>query len=95
MCVLLFQNLFISFVSVSVALQIRSSSNLLRHDSLRWFSNGTRPSVEKGDGKLVDLIILVDELSTLSYVCHSEHLMVTYFLVIGSLMVVMFHFFPL
>ncbi|XP_009774567.1 dihydrolipoyllysine-residue acetyltransferase component 2 of pyruvate dehydrogenase complex, mitochondrial-like isoform X1 [Nicotiana sylvestris] len=29
--------------------KIRSSSNLLRHDSLRWFSNGTRPSVEKGD----------------------------------------------
>ncbi|XP_009603038.1 dihydrolipoyllysine-residue acetyltransferase component 2 of pyruvate dehydrogenase complex, mitochondrial-like [Nicotiana tabacum] len=29
--------------------KIRSSSNLLRHDSVRWFSNGTRPSVEKGD----------------------------------------------
>ena len=33
--------------------KIRSSSNLLRHDSailVRWFSNGTRSSVEKGDG---------------------------------------------
>ncbi|XP_009616032.1 dihydrolipoyllysine-residue acetyltransferase component 2 of pyruvate dehydrogenase complex, mitochondrial-like isoform X1 [Nicotiana tomentosiformis] len=32
--------------------KIRSSSNLLRHDSailVRWFSNGTRSSVEKGD----------------------------------------------
>lgn len=51
--------------------------------------------MEKGDGILVDLIILVDELCTLSYVCHSEHLMVSYFLVIGSLTVAMFSFFSL
>uniref|UniRef100_A0A0V0IJH1 Acetyltransferase component of pyruvate dehydrogenase complex n=1 Tax=Solanum chacoense TaxID=4108 RepID=A0A0V0IJH1_SOLCH len=32
--------------------KIGSSSNLIRHDSavlVRWFSNGTRPSMEKGD----------------------------------------------
>ncbi|KAJ8560502.1 hypothetical protein K7X08_022362 [Anisodus acutangulus] len=32
--------------------KIRSSSNLIRHDSailVRWFSNGTRPFMEKGD----------------------------------------------
>ncbi|OIT35279.1 PREDICTED: dihydrolipoyllysine-residue acetyltransferase component 3 of pyruvate dehydrogenase complex, mitochondrial-like [Nicotiana attenuata] len=34
--------------------KIRSSSNLLRHDSailVRWFSNGTRSSLDKGDGR--------------------------------------------